>query len=142
MCVVRVHLAFSLSRVAIVILFVSKGASSVRDGTVIDFDVSGDLNFARGSLRLNTVLCPVIYIMRRRGGSGDALSGAAALFLHIQEKGKRVRFKRQNWRAAVGLKPSSIAWTSSQQYRSYSTRLDKCRICSFVATVLWSVDMI
>jgi len=69
MCVVRVHLAFSLSRVAIVILFVSKGASSVRDGTVIDFDVSGDLNFARGSLRLIPT------------------TGAAALFLHIQEKG-------------------------------------------------------
>lgn len=60
MCVVRVHLAFSVSRVVIVIRFVSKGASSVRDGTVVDFDVSGDLDFARGSLRLNTVLCPVI----------------------------------------------------------------------------------
>jgi hypothetical protein len=37
-----------------------QGASSVRDGTVVDFDVCGDLDFARGSLRLNSVLCPVI----------------------------------------------------------------------------------
>jgi hypothetical protein len=65
MCVVRVHLAFSVPRVVIVIRFVSKGASSVRDGTVIDFDVSGDLDFARGSLTLLNcfdIIPTVVYV--------------------------------------------------------------------------------